>query len=210
MPWRTQVLKISLSNPEPSILSKAISVLLNGGLVIYPTDTVYGLGADPFNIEAVRKVFLAKGRGPQPLPIIIDSIESAYRVAYVTPLAKRLMDRFWPGPLTIVLKAKDIVPREALVGDTIGIRMPNHRVALMLARGIGGLIVGTSANLHGRLPPRNVNEALEQLNGRVDLALDCGEVVHGVPSTVVEAIGDRLRVIREGALKAKALEACES
>ena len=203
MHWKTKVLKISLNNPEPSIISRAVSILISGGLVIYPTDTVYGLGANPFNTEAVRRVYLVKGRGPQPLPILTDSIESASKFAYITPLARRLMERFWPGPLTIVLKAKSEAPREVLAGDTIGVRMPNHKVALMLAKGIGGLIVGTSANLHGAQSPRSIDEALAQLNGHVDLALDSEGVIHGIPSTVVDATGSRLRIIREGVLKAE-------
>jgi len=206
MHWKTKVLKISLNNPEPNIISKASTILLNGGLVIYPTDTVYGLGADPFNTEAVRKVYLVKGRGSSPLPVLIDSIESAFKVAYVTPLAERLMEIFWPGPLTIVLKARNEAPKEVLFKYTIGIRMPNHKVALMLAKSIGGLIVGTSANLHGHPSPRNVNEALAQLNGHVDLALDSGDAIHGVASTVVDATGSELKIIREGVLKAETLK----
>ena len=194
-----KIYRIDPENPDKKVISEAIGILRNRGLVVYPTDTVYGLGANPLDAEAVRKVYWAKRRVGKPLPILVSSIDAVKRIAYVDEAALRLMERFWPGPLTIVLRARDIIPKEVTLGTgKVGVRMPNHKVALMLAEGLNGLIIGTSANISGKPSPKTIEEVIEQLGDRVDLILDAGPARMGIPSTVVDLIGNRLRIIREG------------
>ncbi|RLG73958.1 MAG: threonylcarbamoyl-AMP synthase [Thermoprotei archaeon] len=194
-----KIYRIDPENPDKKVISEAIGILRNRGLVVYPTDTVYGLGANPLDAEAVRKVYWAKRRVGKPLPILVSSIDAVKRIAYVDEAALRLMERFWPGPLTIVLRARDIIPKEVTLGTgKVGVRMPNHKVALMLAEGLNGLIIGTSANISGKPSPKTIEEVIEQLGDRVDLILDAGPARMGIPSTVVDLTGNRLRIIREG------------
>ena len=194
-----KIYRIDPENPDKKVISEAIGILRNRGLVVYPTDTVYGLGANPLDAEAVRKVYWAKRRVGKPLPILVSSIDAVKRIAYVDEAALRLMERFWPGPLTIVLRAKDVIPKEVTLGTgKVGVRMPNHKVALMLAEGLNGLIIGTSANISGKPSPKTIEEVIEQLGDRVDLILDAGPARMGIPSTVVDLTGNRLRIIREG------------
>ncbi len=194
-----KIYRIDPENPDKKVISEAISILRNRGLVVYPTDTVYGLGANPLDAEAVRKVYWAKRRVGKPLPILVSSIDAVKRIAYVDEAALRLMERFWPGPLTIVLRAKDVIPKEVTLGTgKVGVRMPNHKVALMLAEGLNGLIIGTSANISGKPSPKTIEEVIEQLGDRVDLILDAGPARIGIPSAVVDLTGNRLRIIREG------------
>jgi len=194
-----KIYRIDPENPDKKVISEAISILRNRGLVVYPTDTVYGLGANPLDAEAVRKVYWAKRRVGKPLPILVSSIDAVKRIAYVDEAALRLMERFWPGPLTIVLRAKDVIPKEVTLGTgKVGVRMPNHKVALMLAERLNGLIIGTSANISGKPSPKTIEEVIEQLGDRVDLILDAGPARIGIPSAVVDLTGNRLRIIREG------------
>jgi len=194
-----KIYRIDPENPDKKVISEAISILRNRGLVVYPTDTVYGLGANPLDVEAVRKVYWAKRRIGKPLPILVSSIDAVKRIAYVDEVALRLMERFWPGPLTIVLRARDVIPKEVTLGTgKVGVRMPNHKVALMLAEGLNGLIIGTSANISGKPSPKTIEEVIKQLGDRVDLILDAGPARIGIPSTVVDLTGNRLRIIREG------------
>ena len=195
-----RVLRLSQVDVEEAV-SEASHVVSSGGLIVYPTDTVYGLGADPFNEAAVERVFEAKRREAKPMPILVSSVEAARRIAYVSVEAEALIEAFWPGPLTIVLPSRGLLPSRVTAGlSSVGVRMPSHDVALRLIEACGGLLIGTSANISGRQPPRTVEEALAQLGGAVDLALDAGPATYGKPSTVVELRGGELKLIREGAL----------
>jgi L-threonylcarbamoyladenylate synthase len=179
----------------------AASVVASGGVVVYPTDTVYGVGGWPLWEYVVWRVLRAKERPPsRPVPILVGSIEDAERVAEVSDEARVLMERFWPGPLTLVLPARPVVPRVVHAGTGwVGVRMPGHEAALKLVRMAGGLLVGTSANRHRQPPPRRVVEALRQLGCRVDLYVDGGVTPGGVPSTVVRVeAGGRIELIRRG------------
>jgi len=195
-----RVLKVGLVSVEEAVL-EAASVVKAGGLVIYPTDTVYGLGADPFNEDAVERVFEAKRREAKPMPVLVSSIEAARRLVAVDEVAEKLMRAFWPGALTIVLPSLGKLPKRVSAGlSSLGVRMPSHEVALRLIEACGGVLIGTSANISGHPPPRTVEEALAQLGGGVDLAIDAGPASHGVPSTVVELVEGRLRLLREVAV----------
>ena len=201
--------------PVPEVLEasgeairRAAEVVRSGGLVIYPTDTVYGLGCDPFNERAVRRVFEVKGREiGRPLPILASSLEDVMRIALLDERALRLARLFWPGPLTLVVPRKAILPDIVVCGrPSVGVRIPGHEVALDLIRACGGLLVGTSANRSGRRAPRDAGEAISEVGELVDLVIDAGPAPLGVPSTVLDLAGPRPKLIREGALPLARLE----
>ena len=205
---RPRVIRVDPEQPDPRAIEEAARAVRGGGLVVYPTDTVYGLGADPLSREAVLRVYRAKERPlGRPLPVLVSGPEAAERIARVTPEARRLMERFWPGALTIVMEARPQLPEE-LHGGTgkVGVRMPAHPVALELIRASGGALVGTSANLHGRPSPLTAVEALEQLGSRVDLVLDAGPAPGGTPSTVVDLTTSPPRILRRGPITREEIE----
>ncbi|MEB2836608.1 MAG: L-threonylcarbamoyladenylate synthase [Desulfurococcales archaeon] len=194
--------------PDPEILREAASILRSGGLVVYPTDTLYGLGADPHNAGAVRRVYEVKERGrDKPLPIILA--EAHYAIDYVvpSPLFWMIARLFWPGPLTIVAPASPRAPRYLASSDgMIGVRLPDSRVARELARLTGGAIIGTSANKSGMTPPVTAQEAMAMLGDSVDLYIDGGPTPLGRPSTVIWVVGDEYHVLREGSLPSARIE----
>ena len=177
-------------------------VLDAGKLIVYPTDTVYGLGCDPFEISAVERVFEVKRRpAEQPIALALTTPEQGPKYAHVTPLAQRLIAKHLPGPLTILLRAKEGAP-VPLVSSAglIGIRVPDDTVAIAIAKAFGP-ITTTSANLHGGRSPGTCDEARAQLGDAVDLYIDCGPARHGRESTIVDASGESLKVIREGVVR---------
>lgn len=184
-------------------IRQAVAVLIRGGLVAFPTDTVYGLGADLFNVAAIERLFEAKGRpSGRALPVLLADYSHATIVAAELPSpAAALARRFWPGPLTLVVRRRSDVPDAAAGGgDTIGIRVPDHEVPRAIARGLGRPITGTSANSSGRRPHRSARGVEEDLGGRVDLVIpgECG--AHSTPSTVVDCTQSPPTVLRVGAL----------
>jgi len=185
---------------SPSELRAVAEIARRGGLVVYPTDTVYGLGTNPFIREAVLRVFSVKRRPlNKPLPVLVSGIDEARNLVELDNRSLCLAKRFWPGALTLVLPAKPTVPRELHAGlGKLGVRMPAHPVAISLIRLSGGSLVGTSANRHGWPSPRTADEALRQLGGEVDAVIDSGPAPGGVPSTVIELVGDGVRLVRRG------------
>ena len=181
-------------------VQRAAELLHQGGLVAFPTDTVYGLGAVVFNEDAVEKIYLAKDRPPdKAIPILLSSAEYMDLVAAgIGSTATRLAQRFWPGPLTIVVPKSDRVP-DAVAGTTVGIRVPDHPLARALL-GLAGPLAVTSANLSGNSSPVTAVEVLEQLDGRVEIILDGGTSPGGIPSTVVDCTGEELVILRPGPL----------
>jgi len=197
-----RILKASRS----SIL-EAIKVIKIGGLIVYPTDTVYGLGCDPFNTLAVKRLIDAKGERKKPLPILASDIEHVKTVAEVTEAAEKLARKFWPGPLTMVLKKKPQLPQMVTFGrDTVGVRVPNHPVALELLRRCDGLLIGTSANISGKKSTVTAEDAANQLGDKVDVILDGGRATLGKGSTVINLADRRLRVERVGPISLKEIE----
>jgi L-threonylcarbamoyladenylate synthase len=187
-----------------SAIRHALDVLKNGGLVVFPTDTVYGVGASVDRPDAVARLYVAKGRPPErAIPVLVSDVDAAHRLAdHVPGLATRLMERFWPGPLTVVLPAAEWLPEE-IVRDTggVGVRMPDHPVALELIRNSGGALATTSANQSGAGETRTASDAADQIGDRVDLVLDGGESPGGVPSTVVRIEDEgTFTILREGAI----------
>ena len=204
------VLKVSPDSPDPVSIRRAADAIRRGELVVFPTETVYGLAADALNEAAVALVFEAKGREEtRALPVQIAGVEQLSRVASGIPQgALALAERFWPGPLTLVLPKSDAVP-DAVTGGggTIGVRVPDHPVALALLRELGTPIVATSANVSGRSAPRSAGCAIRGFGNLVSIVLDAGECRIGVPSTVVDMTVAPPRIVREGAIGREEIEA---
>jgi L-threonylcarbamoyladenylate synthase len=194
---------------DPQAIALATSVLRQGGLVVFPTDTVYGVGAAVDRPEAVARIYLVKGRPlDRPIPVLISSLDQIERlVTRVDERVRRLAEAFWPGALTIVLPAQDWLPEE-IVRDTgaVGLRMPDHPVALAVIEASGGALATTSANRSGEKEACTAEEALEALGDRVELIIDGGRSPGGVPSTVVAVADDSLRILRVGALDPELVE----
>jgi L-threonylcarbamoyladenylate synthase len=187
-----------LKATKPNI-KKAAQIVRSGGLAVYPTETVYGLGCNPLDIEAVKRLLDVKGERNKPLPILTSSIGDADKIALISQNGKRLASKFWPGPLTMVFPKKPTLPDLVTFGlDSVGIRIPNNDVALELIHLSGGLLVGSSANRSGEAPPRAVQELSEELKEVVDVVLDGGATVQGVPSTVADLTQEKLRILRGG------------
>jgi len=198
---KTLVLKVDLQKPDMAKIRIAASLVKNGGLVAFPTETVYGLGADALNFQAVQALFEAKKRPLDNPPIVhVGYAKDARRlVKELTPKAEDLMEKFWPGPLTLIFKRSSIVPDVTVAGlDTIAIRMPNHPVALALIRESGCPIAAPSANLAGKPSPTSAKHVLEDLNGKIDAVLDAGPTFIGVESTVLDLTVDPPQVLRPG------------
>jgi L-threonylcarbamoyladenylate synthase len=203
-----EVLKVSATTPDPRVIEQAAVVIRSGGLVAFPTETVYGLGADGLDEAAVRRIFAAKGR-PEAKGLILHLSEpaQAQEVAEVSPVAERLMAAFFPGPLTLVLPARPVVPPATTGGgSTVAVRMPDHAVARALIAAAGRPIAAPSANPSGLPPPRTAEEVLAGLNGRFDLLLDAGPTPVGTPSTVLELTQTPPRILRLGAVAGEEIE----
>jgi len=189
-------------------LAKAVVVLQSGGLVALPTDTVYGIAAHAYLPAAVERIYAVKERPPdKAIPLLLGEVRDVERVARDVPhLAYRLMERFWPGALTIVLWAKDHVPRIVTAGTgTVALRLPDHAVPRALATALQAPLAGTSANLSGRPSPRTATEVIADLGGRIELILDGGPCPGGIESTVIDLTKDAPHIVRVGAIPVAAL-----
>jgi len=189
-----RLLTVSAVEPDEALLAQAARLVHDGGLVAFPTETVYGLAADATNPQAIDRLNRVKGRPPEkPYSIHLYDVEQLHRfVSEVPSLARHLIERFWPGPLTIVMPGKD--------GATVGFRLPSHPVARMFLRACQRPVVAPSANRSGFPPPTDGKEVLAALDGQFDCLLDAGPTPLGRESTVVSVIGGRCDVLREGAI----------
>lgn len=184
-------------------ISRAAACIRRGGLVVFPTETVYGLGGDATDWQAAERIYAAKGRpADNPLIIHIASCEDAERYAFTSPLYYRLAEAFMPGPLTVILKARDTVPKTVTAGlDTVAVRCPAHPIANALIAAAGVPIAAPSANLSGSPSPTSAVHVLEDMDGRVDMILDGGESMIGLESTIVKPEEDgSLTLLRPGAI----------
>jgi L-threonylcarbamoyladenylate synthase len=181
-------------------------VLDAGRLIVYPTETVYGLGCDPYEVTAVGRVFEVKRRpAGEPIALALTSPNQIPEYAHVTPVAQRVIADHLPGPVTVLLRAKEEAPAPLVSANgLIGIRVPDHTVAVAIAKAFGP-VTTTSANLHGDPSPATCEEARAQLGDAVDLYVDCGPTRYRKESTIVEATGDSVRLIRAGAVRIKGL-----
>lgn len=205
----TKVIKISQSNPQEDLIRMAVEVLKSGYLVAFPTETVYGLGADALNAEAVNKVFDAKGR-PSDNPLIVhiaefDQIKSL--TGEIPEVGKVLADAFWPGPLTLVVKSSPSIPMVVTGGlETVAVRMPKHNVALELIKKLKSPIVGPSANKSGRPSPTTAQHVYDDLAGKIDLIIDSGPTTIGIESTVIDVTVSPPLILRFGGLTREKIE----
>lgn len=202
-------LNINFWNPEREILAQAAKILNRGGLVAFPTETVYGLGADALNAEAVKKIYIAKGRpSDNPLILHVSNFDTAKELVYVDERAEKLMREFWPGPLTLVLKSKNIIPGITRGGlDTAAVRMPDNPVALALIDAAKTPIAAPSANLSGRPSPTDFNAVVQDMDGKIDMILNAIILNAdknlklsniGIESTVIDISGEKPLLLRPG------------
>jgi len=195
------LLRVDPQHPAPALIAHAAEKIRAGLVVAYPTDTLYGLAVDPRNGDAVRRLFTLKGRPESSaLTLIAADVEQARDVAEMSANAARLVERFWPGPLTIVMAATAVVAPETLAGGrTVGVRVPDHAVARALARAAGFCITATSANRSGQPPAATAEDVARSLPD-VDAIVDGGASRGGAPSTIVDASLTEIALIRDGAV----------
>lgn len=192
---RTEILPASSNDTIP----RALAVLKKGGLVAFPTDTVYGVGALAFDGKAIESIYLAKDRPVEKaIPILIGDLRELGEVGVDIPqVARQLASRFWPGPLTILVPKRSDLPESVSATSTVGVRIPDHETARVLLRATGPMAV-TSANISGAQSPVTAEEVYEQLGGRIPLIIDGGRTPGGVPSTLVDCTAPEIKILREG------------
>ena len=203
---RLKIYKLNHEHPEPKIIQRAVTAIKQGGIIVFPTRCLYGLGADAFNAAAVDRLFKIKQRSYQkPILILIDQRNQLKRlVSNVSTAASRIMDDFWPGGMTLVFEAADPVPHHLTAGTAkIGIRLPGHPVAAALVNSLGRPLTGTSANLSGRPGCRRIDDLDPQLIQHLDIVLDAGLLKGGTGSTVVDVTQDIPRILRPGNISGK-------
>ena len=205
----TKLVKVDTENPEKSVLTEAAEILKNGGLVAFPTETVYGLAANALDGTAVAKIFTAKGRPmDNPLIVHISHFEQIYELVREVPeSAKKLADRFWPGPLTIILPKSAQIPDEVSAGlDTVAVRFPYHPVARAVIDAVGVPLAAPSANLSGHPSPTTAAHVMNDMDGRIEAVLDGGPCSVGVESTVLTLAEQPPRLLRPGGITLEQLK----
>ncbi len=197
----TKIIKIDEENIDEALISQAGKIIKNGGLVAFPTETVYGLGGDALNRESSKKIYAAKGR-PSDNPLIVhiaDINDMDDIVLKVKENALKLAERFWPGPLTMILKKSDRVPLETTGGlDSVAIRMPVHKTAAAFIKAAGGYVAAPSANISGKPSPTSAKYVIQDMDGRIDMIIDGGDSGIGLESTIVDLTGDIPVLLRPG------------
>lgn len=197
---KTKVVNLVEKNLEENAIKEAAQIIRNGGLVVFPTETVYGLGANALDEEAVKSIFVAKGR-PQDNPLIVHvaDFDISEYVKSVPEVAKKIMDRFWPGPITLILEKSDLIPYVTSANlDTVGIRMPSDKIARQLIKESGKPIAAPSANISGRPSPTDIDSCIEDLDGKVDYILGGERSEVGLESTIVDCTVSPICVLRPG------------
>ncbi len=208
MLYWSQVAKGTLL-PVERQLKQSVSILKNGGIIVYPTDTVYGLGADAFNEAAVNRIYKIKQRPlDQPLSVLIAEMSDLNQLTDDFPdMARILADKYWPGGLTLVVSKSSLIPDWITAGrDTVAVRIPDHPITLELLRAFGKPLIGTSANLSGSPSVISADEVKEQLGNAADFIFDGGVCPGGFESTIIDVTGNMPIVLREGAISRSELE----
>ena len=192
-----RVLKVTCNKEG---IEKASQIINQGGIVVFPTDTVYGIGCDPYNKDSVRKIYEIKSRKiSKPFPVLVYSKDIAERIAFFDEFTKKIVERFWPGPLTVILKLTDENLKESLnITDKIAIRVPNHKCTLELLKKCN-FLVGTSANISGHSSFTNPDECFNNFR-KYDVFVDGGIITSKSESTIIEIENEEIRIIREGSL----------
>jgi L-threonylcarbamoyladenylate synthase len=204
-----ELLRVNAQTPEADVLRYAAHFLARGCVIGIPTDTLYGLAADPFNLAAVDEIYRVKGRPEtRALPILVNSLEQAMLLARETPRNfVRLAEEFWPGALTLVVEAATRLPLKITANTgRIAVRWPGSEVVRRLIAEFDGPITGTSANISGFPACSNAEQVMKQMGDRLPLVLDAGETGAALPSTIVELHGDAWKIIREGAIPVTEIE----
>ncbi len=206
---KTKIVAVDRIDPSPYVISRAGTLIKQGKLVAFPTETVYGLGADAMNPDAVKRIYEAKGRpSDNPLILHVCYIAQAESLVFMNDLARKLALKFWPGPLTMVLPAKPEVPLITRGGlDTAAVRFPDNKIAQWLIYYANTPIAAPSANLSGKPSPTNAETVLADMNGRIDMIIDGGSVRVGIESTVIDLTNpERVLLLRPGGLSREAIE----
>lgn len=200
--------KVEPENPDMETIEEAGKLLRKGKLVAYPTDTVYGLGADPFNIKAVENLLKVKKRKRElGLPVLVSKESVARRIAEFTPEADILSKSFWPGALTLVLKTRIKIPKIVTGNrEKIAVRMPCHKVPQLLAMCLDGVLIGTSANISGKPSALNAQQVQDQIGSSIDMIIDSGETLTDQPSTIIDLTQKPPVILREGRISLQVLE----
>lgn len=197
----TRVIRIDEQHMDMVLVGEAGAIIRAGGLVAFPTETVYGLGGDALNPQSSEKIYLAKGRpSDNPLIVHIADIEKLDAIVREVPESARILaEQFWPGPLTMILHKSDAVPYETTGGlDTVAVRMPVHPVARALIRAAGGYVAAPSANRSGRPSPTAAEYVIEDMDGRIEMVIDSGDVEIGLESTIIDLTTDKATILRPG------------
>ncbi len=191
-----------------SCIDDAVNTLKSGGIIAIPTDTVYGIGADPFNPDAVQKLYTIKGRPEnKPIPLVLGSVEDVHKVSQnLPPFFFYLTENFWPGGLTIVVEAKNLLPQLTANGSTVGLRIPNQPLLLKILKVFGSPVAITSANLSGQHAATSVEEFGDELSAKLDYIVDDGKTPGLIPSTVYDISVSPPQVRREGVISAEKLD----
>ena len=190
-------------NCDKEGIKKASQIINEGGIAVFPTDTVYGIGCNPYNINAVKKIYKIKSRNvSKSFPVLVYSKELAEQIAHFNKYTRKIVDKFWPGPLTIILKITDDKLKKSLnLNNKIAIRIPNHKCTLDLLEKCN-FIVGTSANVSGEPSFTNSDECFNKIKD-YDVFVDGGTITSKGESTIIEIINDEIKIIREGSLSKK-------
>ncbi len=197
-----RIIATSYMKPSRTAVQQALEAIRDCSVVVGVTDTLYGVFADPFRSECIREVYRVKRRGGKPIPLLADSIDTVLEYAYTASDVEGFLEIIWPGPVTVILKLAEpssVVGEVHLSSGKVGLRVPAAPLPRLIARELGGLVTGTSANISGQPPARVINEALEQLGDNVGLYIDSGPAPLGVGSTVID-LTEGFNVIRVGAL----------
>lgn len=196
-----QILRVGADQPEEDVITRAAEIVSLGGIIAYPTETIYGLGADATNEQAIRRIFEIKGRDfNNPISVIIGNIRDVYPLVRTVPeSARKLMDVFWPGPLTLVFaSANRVSPLLTASTGKIGIRLSVHDTARRIAQKLGKPLTATSANLSGSAECANADQVIHQIGGKIDAVIDLGETEARLSSTVVDVTAEKPVIVRSG------------
>jgi len=203
-----KIFELEPGSPDPKLINEIGSLLKKGGVIAYPTDTVYGLGGDAFNYDVHHRVRTLKGRGRnKPFPFIVDKADRlAEWGIQLNAIASALIQRFWPGPLSIIVEDCGALPGDVLdARRTMCVRVPANKIARAIAGSVGGLLIATSANPAGGKPAQNAQAAADLFKGEIDAVVDGGPSPSGLPSTIVDATGRKMILLREGSVPSEQL-----
>ena len=199
----TKIVRMDEEQIEEEVIQRAGQIIRSGGLVAFPTETVYGLGGDALNPASSQKIYAAKGRpSDNPLIVHIADMEALPLIVKRIPeAARRLADKYWPGPLTMIFEKADCVPKETTGGlNTVAVRMPADRIARALITAAGGYVAAPSSNRSGRPSPTTARHVIEDMDGRVEMIIDGGDTQIGLESTIIDLTGGKPEILRPGSV----------